>query len=223
MAPSSTIFDVDVPDGESLAFQGPSRRFSIFYIVSLTLSVHIKQISVHERSVQMFLVEECPRPHLQTCGQTQMCMPLVRALGTVYQARPIREGFLVLITVGTTIKATRRYFADTRGTVDTGYFDVDTMTVLTRCLKTLVPREDYVAEVLAGVPDLYGGWLSGLWLNLYLCQISFRSILGPNNLDLLAIPHLLPHVVNQSLPRRAVVHLRLHTSGSCRNPCVSFH
>ncbi|KAM0751668.1 Yip1-domain-containing protein [Meredithblackwellia eburnea MCA 4105] len=38
----------------------------------------------------------------------------------------------------------------------TGYFDVDTMTVLTRCWKTLVPREDYVAEVLAGVPDLYG-------------------------------------------------------------------
>ncbi|GAA5874504.1 hypothetical protein JCM1840_000799 [Sporobolomyces johnsonii] len=38
----------------------------------------------------------------------------------------------------------------------TGYFDVDTFTVLTRCYKTLVPREDYVAEVLAGVPDLYG-------------------------------------------------------------------
>ncbi|GAA5900474.1 hypothetical protein JCM5296_001557 [Sporobolomyces johnsonii] len=38
----------------------------------------------------------------------------------------------------------------------TGYFDVDTTTVLTRCYKTLVPREDYVAEVLAGVPDLYG-------------------------------------------------------------------
>lgn len=39
---------------------------------------------------------------------------------------------------------------------DTGYFDVDTVTVLTRCWKTLAPREDYVAEVLAGVPDLYG-------------------------------------------------------------------
>lgn len=30
------------------------------------------------------------------------------------------------------------------------------MTVLNRCWKTLVPTEDYVAEVLAGVPDLYG-------------------------------------------------------------------
>ena len=39
---------------------------------------------------------------------------------------------------------------------DTGYFDVDTATVLTRCWKTLAPREDYVAEVLSGVPDLYG-------------------------------------------------------------------
>ncbi|ORY76895.1 hypothetical protein BCR35DRAFT_305647 [Leucosporidium creatinivorum] len=38
----------------------------------------------------------------------------------------------------------------------TGYFDVDTLTVLTRCWKTLLPRENYVEEVLAGVPDLYG-------------------------------------------------------------------
>ncbi|BGP18212.1 hypothetical protein JCM10213_007840 [Rhodosporidiobolus nylandii] len=37
-----------------------------------------------------------------------------------------------------------------------GWFDVDTLTVLTRCYKTLIPREDYVADVLAGVPDLYG-------------------------------------------------------------------
>ncbi|GAA5991584.1 hypothetical protein JCM11641_004013 [Rhodosporidiobolus odoratus] len=37
-----------------------------------------------------------------------------------------------------------------------GWFDVDTLTVLTRCYKTLTPREDYVAEVLSGVPDLYG-------------------------------------------------------------------
>lgn len=40
--------------------------------------------------------------------------------------------------------------------VDTGYFDVDTMTVLTRCYKTLIPTEDYVSDVLGGVPDLYG-------------------------------------------------------------------
>jgi hypothetical protein len=40
--------------------------------------------------------------------------------------------------------------------IDTGYFDIDTVTVLTRCWKTLAPREDYVAEVLQGVPDLYG-------------------------------------------------------------------
>lgn len=39
---------------------------------------------------------------------------------------------------------------------DSGWFDVDTLTVLTRCYKTLIPREDYVTEVLAGVPDLYG-------------------------------------------------------------------
>ncbi|KAK4049860.1 hypothetical protein OIV83_003916 [Microbotryomycetes sp. JL201] len=36
------------------------------------------------------------------------------------------------------------------------YFDVDTVTVLTRCWKTMVPREDYVQQVLSDVPDLYG-------------------------------------------------------------------
>lgn len=30
------------------------------------------------------------------------------------------------------------------------------MTVLTRCYKTLIPKEDYVADVLNGMPDLYG-------------------------------------------------------------------
>lgn len=40
---------------------------------------------------------------------------------------------------------------------DTGWFDVDTLTVLTRCWKTLVPTEDYINDVLQGVPDLYGG------------------------------------------------------------------
>lgn len=39
---------------------------------------------------------------------------------------------------------------------DSGWFDVDTVTVLTRCYKTLIPKEDYVAEVLNGMPDLYG-------------------------------------------------------------------
>jgi hypothetical protein len=40
----------------------------------------------------------------------------------------------------------------------TGYFDVDTMTVLTRCWKTLLPREDYVEGVLDGNVDLYGAF-----------------------------------------------------------------
>jgi hypothetical protein len=46
--------------------------------------------------------------------------------------------------------------ADLPSLADSGWFDVDTMTVLTRCYKTLIPKEDYVSEVLAGVPDLYG-------------------------------------------------------------------
>ena len=40
-----------------------------------------------------------------------------------------------------------------------GWFDVDTRTVLTRCWRTLVGpvlRENYIEEVLAGAPDLYG-------------------------------------------------------------------
>ncbi|SGY19341.1 BQ5605_C014g07622 [Microbotryum silenes-dioicae] len=41
----------------------------------------------------------------------------------------------------------------------TGYFDVDTVTVLTRGARTFLPREDYVGEVLSGVPDLYGAFM----------------------------------------------------------------
>ncbi|SDA01340.1 BZ3500_MvSof-1268-A1-R1_Chr10-1g02590 [Microbotryum saponariae] len=41
----------------------------------------------------------------------------------------------------------------------TGYFDVDTVTVLTRGARTFLPREDYVGEVLSGVPDLYGAFI----------------------------------------------------------------
>ncbi len=41
-------------------------------------------------------------------------------------------------------------------TADSGYFDVDTQTVLTRCYKSLLPTEDYINHVLSGVPDLYG-------------------------------------------------------------------
>merc|ERR1711939_47528 len=40
-----------------------------------------------------------------------------------------------------------------------GWFDGDTRTVLTRCWRTLVGpvlRENYIEEVLAGAPDLYG-------------------------------------------------------------------
>ncbi|GAA5956131.1 hypothetical protein JCM21900_002604 [Sporobolomyces salmonicolor] len=60
----------------------------------------------------------------------------------------------------------------------TGYFDVDTLTVLTRCYKTLVPREDYVAEVLAGVPDLYGPfWIpTTLIFSLFLTSSLSTSI-----------------------------------------------
>lgn len=46
--------------------------------------------------------------------------------------------------------------ADLVSRADSGWFDVDTRTVMTRCYKTLILKEDYVSEVLAGVPDLYG-------------------------------------------------------------------
>ncbi|KAI5479956.1 Yip1 domain family [Pseudohyphozyma bogoriensis] len=60
----------------------------------------------------------------------------------------------------------------------TGYFDVDTVTVLTRCYKTLIPKEDYVAEVLAGVPDLYGPfWVpTTLIFSLFLTSSLISSV-----------------------------------------------
>ena len=53
------------------------------------------------------------------------------------------------------LKTRRRRLIELAAT-DSSWFDVDTLTVLTRCYKTLLPREDYVNEVLSGVPDLYG-------------------------------------------------------------------
>lgn len=115
MAPSSTIFDVDVPDGESLAFQDFSSRTISADVPSGRMS---PAASPNLRS----------NPDVYAAGQS---------FGNSLSGATNSGGFLSI-----------DYY--------TGYFDVDTMTVLTRCLKTLVPREDYVAEVLAGVPDLYG-------------------------------------------------------------------
>ncbi|GAA5872768.1 hypothetical protein JCM8547_006337 [Rhodosporidiobolus lusitaniae] len=66
-----------------------------------------------------------------------------------------------------------------------GWFDVDTLTVLTRCYKTLLPREDYVTEVLAGVPDLYGPfWVpTALIFSLFLTS-SFSSSISAYLADL---------------------------------------
>ncbi|GAA5971506.1 hypothetical protein JCM8115_002785 [Rhodotorula mucilaginosa] len=59
-----------------------------------------------------------------------------------------------------------------------GWFDVDTMTVLTRCYKTLIPKEDYVADVLNGMPDLYGPfWVpTSLIFSLFLTSSLWTSI-----------------------------------------------
>ena len=51
------------------------------------------------------------------------------------------------------------------------------MTVLTRCYKTLIPKEDYVADVLNGMPDLYGEFLTDVLARL-LPLISLSQI-GP--------------------------------------------
>ncbi|GAA5860631.1 hypothetical protein JCM3774_006234 [Rhodotorula dairenensis] len=59
-----------------------------------------------------------------------------------------------------------------------GWFDVDTVTVLTRCYKTLIPKEDYVADVLNGMPDLYGPfWVpTSLIFSLFLTSSLWTSI-----------------------------------------------
>lgn len=92
---------------------------------------------------------------------------------------------------------------------DTRYFDVDTQTVLTRCWKTLVPREDYVAEVLSDVPDLYGELghdpiYRHLQNDAYplTCRFLLRAILGPDNVDLVIVPDNVPVVIYPCLPRR---------------------
>ncbi|BGP56866.1 hypothetical protein JCM8202_002924 [Rhodotorula sphaerocarpa] len=61
-----------------------------------------------------------------------------------------------------------------------GWFDVDTKTVLTRCYKTLIPKEDYVADVLNGMPDLYGPiWVpSSLIFSLFLTSSLWSSVVA---------------------------------------------
>ncbi|GAA5937712.1 Yip5p [Sporobolomyces koalae] len=58
------------------------------------------------------------------------------------------------------------------------WFDVDTLTVLTRCYKTLIPKEDYVNDVLSGVPDLYGPfWIpTTLVFSLFLTSSLISSV-----------------------------------------------
>ncbi|GAA5881187.1 hypothetical protein JCM16303_004835 [Sporobolomyces ruberrimus] len=58
------------------------------------------------------------------------------------------------------------------------WFDVDTLTVLTRCYKTLLPQEDYVNDVLSGVPDLYGPfWIpTTLIFSLFLTSSLISSV-----------------------------------------------
>ncbi|GAA5839787.1 hypothetical protein JCM5353_003763 [Sporobolomyces roseus] len=58
------------------------------------------------------------------------------------------------------------------------WFDVDTLTVLTRCYKTLLPKEDYVNDVLSGVPDLYGPfWIpTTLIFSLFLTSSLISSV-----------------------------------------------
>lgn len=101
---------------------------------------------------------------------------------------------------------------------DTGYFDVDTQTVLTRCYKTLLPTEDYVNQVLSGVPDLYGrsnpparrGEMretlrAGLTLGDVIAHR--RPVLGADDGHLLALPHVKLVELDQGLPHGRVVHV----------------
>ncbi|GJN92862.1 hypothetical protein Rhopal_005902-T1 [Rhodotorula paludigena] len=59
-----------------------------------------------------------------------------------------------------------------------GWFDVNTLTVLSRCYKTLIPKEDYIAEVLGGAPDLYGPfWVpTTLIFSLFLTSSLYSSV-----------------------------------------------
>ncbi|TNY18113.1 hypothetical protein DMC30DRAFT_73439 [Rhodotorula diobovata] len=58
------------------------------------------------------------------------------------------------------------------------WFDVNTAKVLERCYRTLLPREDYVGEVLEGAPDLYGPfWVpTTLVFSLFLTSSLYTSI-----------------------------------------------
>ncbi|GAA5907626.1 hypothetical protein JCM8208_000021 [Rhodotorula glutinis] len=58
------------------------------------------------------------------------------------------------------------------------WFDVNTAKVLERCYKTLIPKEDYVGEVLEGAPDLYGPfWVpTTLVFSLFLTSSLYTSI-----------------------------------------------
>ena len=85
------------------------------------------------------------------------------------------------------------------------------MTVLTRCYKTLIPKEDYVADVLNGMPDLYGEFP-------LLCRRAARTdlpsttrpLLGSDKSHLLAVLDVVAVDVDHGLPRRPTVLVRFH-------------
>lgn len=96
------------------------------------------------------------------------------------------------------------------------------MTVLTRCYKTLIPKEDYVADVLNGMPDLYGE------LPLLCCPaaptdlpFANRPVLGSDKSHLFALSDLVVVDVDHGLPRRPTVFVRFHPPRRSHFGCVS--
>ncbi|KAL8291756.1 hypothetical protein RQP46_002014 [Phenoliferia psychrophenolica] len=119
MSHNQTLFDVDGPGSNNLAFQDFS---------SATIASDLPSGRISPGSAS---------PNLRSSGNDLYASPGGSGIGGSLSGATKPGGILNLDFY-------------------TGYFDVDTMTVLNRCWKTLLPTEDYVAEVLAGVPDLYG-------------------------------------------------------------------
>ncbi|GAA6037417.1 hypothetical protein JCM8097_008560 [Rhodosporidiobolus ruineniae] len=108
------------------------------------------------RNTPIFDVEETPFQDFSTTT-IQADVPSGRiSPNATPQVQSSRNLYSTGVAVGSQIDGATKSGGVLNLDFYSGWFDVDTITVLTRCYKTLLPREDYVTEVLAGVPDLYG-------------------------------------------------------------------
>lgn len=223
MPRQDTIFDVDDSATGNLAFQGalpPLSRDALGVRAGrLTSSAQTSapgRSSPTSRSAASRPTAPRRRRPPHMCAQARTCT----AQSSAWAARSTARQRAAASSTSTSVRPRRSLepsslslTSNPSARADSSWFDVNTAKVLERCYKTLLPREDYVGEVLEGAPDLYGepSFSSSSSPSTPADALSRnRAVLGADDPRLLAVPHLVAVHFDRGLPRRRRVQLRLY-------------